>query len=94
VVAADRLVRVTTPLTPRVTIHSTSLEGGVARMEERPDGVSLPKDRAQTFRAGGDHIMLIAPNRALAEGETIPLTLTFEKAPPITVQAAVRLSVQ
>ena len=91
---ADRLISVTTPLAERVDIHATSLDGGVARMTMHQDGVPLPRDRAQTFRAGADHLMLIAPKRRLAEGETVPLTLTFEKAPPVTLQAAVRLTVR
>lgn len=91
---ADRLLSVTTPLATSVQIHSTSMADGVMRMEERHDGLPLPRDRAYAFKAGADHLMLIAPTRAFAEGETVPLTLTFEKAPPVTVQATVRLTVR
>lgn len=90
---ADRLLSVTTPLASRVQIHSTSMEGGVMQMEEHHDGLPLPRNRAYAFKAGADHLMLIAPTRAFAEGETVPLTLTFEKAPPVTLEAAVRLTV-
>jgi copper(I)-binding protein len=90
---ADRLLSVTTPLASRVQIHSTSMEGGVMRMEERHDGLPLPRNRAYAFKAGADHLMLIEPSRALVEGETVPLILKFEKAPTVTVQAAVRLTV-
>ena len=88
----DRLVSVTTPLAARVQIHSTSMDGGVMRMREHEHGLPLPRDRAYALKAGADHLMLIAPTRALTEGETVPLTLTFEKAPPVTVQATVRLT--
>ena len=90
---ADRLLSVTTPLASRVQIHSTSMDDGVMHMEERHDGLPLPRNRAYAFKAGADHLMLIEPSRALAEGETVPLTLKFEKAPTVTVQAAVRLTV-
>ena len=88
----DRLVSVTTPLAARVQIHSTSMDGGGMRMREHEHGLPLPRDRAYALKAGADHLMLIAPTRALTEGETVPLTLTFEKAPPVTVQATVRLT--
>ena len=90
---ADHLVSVTTPLAARVQIHATSMEDGVMHMQEREHGLPLRRDRAYALKAGADHLMLIAPTRALTEGETVPLTLTFEKAPPVTVQATVRLTV-
>ncbi len=89
---ADRLVSVTTPLAARVQIHATTMEDGVMHMQEHDGGLPLPRNRAYAFKAGADHLMLIGPTRALAEGETVPLTLTFDKAPPVTLQARVRLS--
>jgi copper(I)-binding protein len=68
------------------------MEDGVMHMQEHEHVLPLPRDRAYALKAGADHLMLIAPTRALTEGETVPLTLTFEKAPPITVQATVRLT--
>ncbi len=92
---AERLLSATSPLAARVDIHATRIdERGVASMTPSKDGLALPRDRAYAFKAGADHLMLIAPSRPLVEGETVPLTLTFEKAPPVTLQAVVRLTVQ
>lgn len=91
----ERLISATSPLAQRVDIHATRIdERGVASMTPQEDGLALPRDQAYAFRAGADHLMLIAPSRPLVEGETVPLTLTFEKAPPVTLQAVVRLTVR
>lgn len=91
----ERLILAASPLAQRVDIHATRIdERGVASMTQHKEGLPLPRDRAYAFKAGADHLMLIEPSRPLVEGETVPLTLTFEKAPPVTVQAAVRLTVQ
>jgi copper(I)-binding protein len=93
--SAERLMSVTSPLAQRVEIHATRIDdSGVASMTLRKEGLALPRDRAYAFKAGADHLMLIAPIRPLVEGETVPLTLTFEKAPPVTVRATVRMTVQ
>jgi periplasmic copper chaperone A len=42
------------------------------------------------LKPGGYHIMIIDPKEQPAVGSTVELTLTFEKAPPVTVMAEVR----
>ena len=42
------------------------------------------------LRPGGVHLMLIGLNVPLVAGETAPLTLRFDNAPEITVQARIR----
>ncbi len=42
------------------------------------------------LRPGGLHVMLIDLTAPLQPGQTIPLTLRFEKAGEVTVQVAVR----
>ena len=90
----ETLVSASSPLAARVEIHATDIDAqGVARMTLREDGLALPKNRAVAFKAGADHLMLIDPARALADGDSVPLALTFRNAPPMTVQAQVRLPV-
>jgi copper(I)-binding protein len=38
---------------------------------------------------GGYHIMLLGLKQPLIQGEQVPLTLTFEHAGPVTVQASI-----
>lgn len=85
----DRLVSVSTPLAAEGQIHEMTTEGGIMRMGELPDGLALPAGEAVSLRPGAEHIMLIGLKQPLAEGEQVSLTLTFEKAAPLGVQARI-----
>ena len=85
--ADDRLVGVSSPEAARGEIHEMKTEDGVMRMRELTDGLPLAAGQAVHLRPGGDHIMLFGLTRPLVAGDTIDLTLTFEKAPPMTVRA-------
>ena len=72
--------------------------GGRSRAERLCDGVEslrerLPGKRVE-LKPGGYHIMLIGLTRALAAGETVPLTIVFEephgKRRTLEVKAEVR----
>lgn len=92
--SSERLLSAASPLARRIDIHATDIDAqGVARMTLREDGLALPKNRAVAFKAGADHLMLIEPAKAFADGDTVPLTLTFKNAPAVTVRARVRLPV-
>jgi periplasmic copper chaperone A len=86
----DRLVSVSTDRAATAQIHEMSMEGGMMRMAELPDGLALPVGQAQALKPGGDHIMLIGLAGPLVAGETVSLTLTFAHAPQVGVQAEVR----
>ncbi|MDP1619025.1 copper chaperone PCu(A)C [Phenylobacterium sp.] len=88
--ADDRLVSVESPAGQRVEIHTMSMDGGVMRMRELPDGLPLPAGETTALKPGAEHLMLMGPTGALDEGGELPLTLTFEKAPPATVTAQIR----
>jgi len=87
--AADRLVSASSPVAGKVEIHTTIRDGDVMRM--RPvTSIELPPKGAVTLAPGGLHVMLIGLTKALAAGEQVPITLTFERAGAVTVQAAVQ----
>jgi copper(I)-binding protein len=88
--ADDRLVGAASPRAGEVQIHEMTTENGVMRMGELTDGLPLPKGEATALRPGGVHLMLIGLTAPLIAGETAPLTLRFDDAPEITVQAQVR----
>lgn len=85
----DRLVAVSSPEAARGEIHEMKTEDGVMRMRELTDGLPLPAGETVHLRPGGDHLMLFGLTRPLVAGDTISLTLTFEKAPPLGVRAQV-----
>jgi len=50
-------------------------------MKMRPlAGLDIPAGQSVTLKPGGEHIMLMGLNGPLREGQSFPLTLTFEKA--------------
>lgn len=77
--AADRLLIAATPVADKVQFHSVSEENGVSRMREMQSVEVAPRGKV-TFSPGGMHIMVVGLKQPLKEGETFPMTLSFEKA--------------
>ncbi|MDP3488946.1 MAG: copper chaperone PCu(A)C [Phenylobacterium sp.] len=88
--ANDRLVAVSSPAAGRGEIHTMSMDDGIMRMRQLPDGLALPAGEPVALRPGAEHLMLIGPTAALDEGGEVSLTLTFESAPAQTVSAQIR----
>ena len=84
----DRLTGVAAPVAERVELHAHTMSGGVMRMR-RVDAVPVPGGESAELKPGGYHVMLIGLRAPLKEGETFPLTLTFDRAGTITVPVAV-----
>jgi copper(I)-binding protein len=52
--------------------------------------IPIPAGGSVTLKPGGLHVMLIGMQKKLAPGDKFSLTLTFEKAEPMTVEAEVK----
>lgn len=76
----DRLVSAASDIARETQIHEMALEGDVMRMRQLADGIPIPAGQTVVLAPGGYHIMFMGLNRALSEGETVPVTLKFEKA--------------
>ena len=85
---ADRLVAASTPVAKKAELHEMSMQNGVMKMRQ-VDGIALPAGKPVTLKPGGYHIMLLGLNKPLEQGQTIPLTLTFEKGGEEEVTATV-----
>lgn len=88
--AKDRFVAVESPAAGQGQIHTMSVDGGIMRMRELKDGVALPKGVPVALKPGGLHIMLIGPKAPMVAGGTVPMTLRFENAPAVTLNAPIR----
>ena len=85
----DRLVASSTPVAEQAELHSHVMDDGIARM--RPvDAVEVAPGAPTVLAPGGLHIMLIGLKQKLAPGDSVPLTLVFEQAGEITIEAPVR----
>ncbi len=86
--AADALIGAATPVAARAALHGHQMDGDMMKM--RPiDRVALAPGATVILAPGGIHIMMFGLTRRLVEGETFPLTLTFENAGALQVTATV-----
>ena len=84
-----RLLSVTSPRIWRIEPHTMVEDGGISRMRPLED-TTFPADRRLVFQSGGNHAMLFDIDPGLKAGDKVPLTFTFDPAPPATVEAEVR----
>ena len=84
----DALVAIATPIAGMPMLHETVVTDDVASM---PHAMSVPLPAGETVQLtpGGYHGMLMELTAALKEGETFPMTLTFERAGEVTVNVDV-----
>ena len=81
----DRLIAVATDVAGMAEIHEMKMDGDVMRMREVSGGLAIPAGETVVLEPGGFHLMLMALNQPLIEGETFAVTLTFEKAGSVKV---------
>lgn len=85
---ADRLIAASSDVSERTELHTHLSENGVMRMRKL-DSVELPHGGMVHFRPHGNHVMFIGLMAPLKEGQTVHLTLTFEKAGDVAVEMPV-----
>jgi len=84
---ADRLLEIETPAGV-AELHETVEEDGVMRMLSRLEGFEIPAGGELVLAPGGKHGMLMDVD--VARGyETLPLSLRFERAGEVEVDATV-----
>lgn len=85
---ADKLVAAKSPVAGVVELHAHTQSNGVMQMR-RVDDIPVAAGAKVTMKPGGLHIMLMELKQPLKEGETIDLTLVFEKAGEVKVSVPV-----
>ncbi|MDZ4721360.1 MAG: copper chaperone PCu(A)C [Roseiflexaceae bacterium] len=86
---ADTLLMVQGDIAAALELHSMTETNGVMQM--RPvERVEIPANGEVQLTPGGMHVMLIGLKQDLKPGDSIPLTLQFEKAGTIQVIATIR----
>ena len=84
-----RLVKADSPVARAVELHSHTNEQGLMRMRQVSAIEVKAKSRTE-LKSGGYHVMLIDLQQSLMEGDTVPLTLTFDDGSIRKVDAPVR----
>jgi periplasmic copper chaperone A len=88
--AAVRLTGGSSAAAQSVEVHNMTMDGGVMQMRPVDGGLEIPANGAVELKPGGLHLMLIGLQRPLAEGESVPVTLTFDDGTRIDAVLAVR----
>lgn len=76
----DRLVSVESPNAGRAEIHEMAMVNDVMKMRKLEDGITIPAGKTVELTPGGLHFMFFNVKKPFAEGDKVPVTLTFEKA--------------
>ena len=87
---ADRLVSAQSSFSPDVQIHEMAVVNDVMQMQQLPEGLEIPAGETVTLAPGGLHMMFMNISAPFVEGETVPVTLVFEKAGEVEIELAVQ----
>ncbi|MBT9370175.1 copper chaperone PCu(A)C [Rhizobium sp. CSW-27] len=77
---ADRLVSAETPRSAMVELHEMAMNGDVMVMRPLEKGIEIPAGETVELKPGGLHLMFMKVRQPFKQGETVPVTFTFEKA--------------
>lgn len=89
--AADRLLSVSSPAARSVSVHQSSMAGGVMRMRAAGP-VSIAAGGQVAMKPGGLHVMVMGLKSPLRPGGRLPLTLRFARAGSMQVNLPVMRS--
>lgn len=87
---ADALTAASSPIAMDVQAHETT-EGPDGMGMQEVDRIEIPAGGTVKLEPGGYHLMFMTPDmEQVVVGETVEITLTFEGAGDVVVQAEVR----
>jgi copper(I)-binding protein len=86
--AADRLLAASTPAASKTDLMT--MQGGSSAMEMKYlKSIEIPANKPVSLNPTGLHVWLTRLKHPLVAGQTIPLTLTFEKAGQRTIMVPI-----
>lgn len=88
--ADDKLVSATSDVAGRVELHEMAMQGEVMKMRKLDDGIAVPAGQTVELKPGGLHFMFFEVKKPFAEGDKVPVTLTFEKAGKVDITLSVQ----
>lgn len=86
---ADRLVGASSDIAGEVQLHTSEMKDNVMSMRQ-VEAIDVPPSGTVALEPGGFHLMLLDIKRELKAGETVKLTLQFERAGTVEIDATVR----
>lgn len=86
---ADRLTSATAGFADHVEIHEMSMTDGVMKMRPLNNGLEIKPGETVELKPGGFHMMFMDLKQPLKQGDTLKVTLKFEKAGALDVNFSV-----
>lgn len=78
--APDRLIGGSAAFAERVEIHEMATTNGVMTMRALPQGLTIAPGQTIELKPGGLHVMFMGLRSPLSQGQTVKVTLEFERA--------------
>jgi copper(I)-binding protein len=88
--APDRLVGISADIAGKVEVHEMAMNNGVMTMRPLDNGLTIDPGKTVKLAPGGYHLMLFDLKSPLKQGDTLPITLEFEKAGKVKVSLDVQ----
>ena len=85
----DRLLSASSPSATTAELHQSRMTNNVMEMRAVPGGLPVQPGTPIRMAPGGYHLMLMGLKQPLTQGESIPVTLVFEHAGVVTVDAII-----
>jgi copper(I)-binding protein len=85
----DALIGASSDIATATEVHESKMDGETVTMQQ-VERIEVPAQASVELKPGGYHVMFIGLTQELTTGETIEVTLHFERAGDVVVQATVR----
>lgn len=81
----DILVSASAAVSGKAELHEMSVVDNIMKMRHLPGGVPIPAGETVELKPGGFHVMFLDLKAPLKKGDTLNVSLTFEKAGTVEV---------
>jgi copper(I)-binding protein len=88
--APDRLIGGSTDVAAKLEVHEMAMKDGVMKMRPLDNGLTIDPGKTVKLAPSGYHLMMFDLKNPLKQGETVPITLKFEKAGEVKVTLSVQ----
>jgi len=75
----ERLIGASSPIAERVEMHVSITEGDIVKMRQQ-QSLTVPANGRLELKPGAGHLMFVGLKKPFKQGDTVPLTLRFERA--------------
>ncbi|QLF70628.1 copper chaperone PCu(A)C [Peteryoungia desertarenae] len=81
----DLLIGATSAQSGEIQLHEMAMEGDVMKMRQLEGGIPVPAGQTVELKPGGLHLMFYKVTEPFQEGQSVAVTLQFEKAGEVEI---------